>query len=69
MNKPLTVADLIAILSEYPPETPIFDGRGFDMRADLIRESKYDVWTDAPKDADGYETPGVGIGLAIGRKF
>jgi len=70
MSKPLTAADLIAILSEYPPETPIFDGKGFDMHAYLVREQTYDVWSDTPNlDAEGNETPGVGVGIAIGHKY
>lgn len=67
-TKPLTVATLIELLSEYPADTPIFDGRQHDMFARSISEMTYDDWEHATRTDDG-ETPAVGRALSIGPRF
>jgi len=68
MNKPLTTGDLIAMLQEYPTDTPVFDGRGYDLRASSVTEMKYDDWAKSTPSEDG-EIPGVGVGVSIGRRY
>lgn len=64
----MTKAELIALLAEYPDDTPVFDGKGYDLKPSQIGERKYDVWSD-DKNSKGWETPAVGIGIAIGPRF
>lgn len=72
-RKPVTTGDLIEFLQQFPPDTPVFDGRGFDLRWTSIDKRNYDDWdhTTTSKDEDGhvYETPGVAVGVSIGPKF
>jgi hypothetical protein len=62
------VRELIDLLAEYPDETPVFDGKGYDLSGHVIRDMKYDIWGVNP-DEDGYEVPAVGIGVAIGPRL
>jgi len=67
----MTTTELIALLQEYPDGTPVFDGRGYDLRASSVTEMKYDDWEHATRDPEdpAYEIPAVGIGISIGRRF
>lgn len=69
MSKPMTTADLIAILAEYPADTPLFDGRGRDLFASSVSEMKYDDWANSTVTEDDMELPAVGVGVSIGRRF
>lgn len=64
-NKPLTVADLIFLLSEYPDDAPVFDGRGRSLHATSVTEMTYDDWERAEATPDG-EVPARGVGVSIG---
>lgn len=66
----MTVADLVAHLREYPSDTPIVDGKGYDLRWSDIGTRAIDIWLGlADPDGDGYETPETGIAVSIGRRF
>jgi hypothetical protein len=67
----MTTTDLIALLAEYPEDTPVFDGRGFDLHASSVTEMAYDDWDHATRDPEdpAYEVPARGIGVSIGRRF
>lgn len=65
----MTKADLLAILAEYPDDTVICDGKGYELHARQVTEIKLDDWANSTKTDDGYEIPGVAIGISIGRKF
>lgn len=69
MHKTLTAADLIAILAEYPPETPILDGKGYDFKRYDITERAYDDWDHSTIDATDNLIPAVGRAIAIGPRF
>ncbi len=69
-HKPLTVGALIALLSEYPADTPILTGKGYDLFPSAIQETTFDDWAHAtPGDEPGYDIPAVGRALAIGPRF
>ncbi len=71
-HRPLTVSDLIAILSEFPADTPVFIGRDSDLRAHQVTETPYDDWQNATQETiDGaiYETPARGKAVHIGPRF
>ncbi len=72
-HRPLTVADLIAILSEFPADTPVFIGRDSDLRAHQVTETPYDDWEHSISavhdDGAIYETPAVGKAVHIGPRF
>ena len=65
----MTTSDLIAHLSEYPADTPVVDGQGYDLKWSAITERPIDVWLGVDIDSDGYETPETGIAVVIGRRF
>lgn len=69
----MTKAELVSILNDYPDDTPILTGRGYDLRRSSISEVKCDDWENATRsiDDDGhvYETPGVIVGVSIGPRF
>ena len=64
----MTKQQLIALLADYPDETPVFDGKGFDLKAYHVTSRAYDDWDHSTKSDEG-EIPGVGIGIAIGPRF
>lgn len=65
----MTVGELKALLDEYADDTPVFDGRGFDLKAHNITEMPFDDWAASTIADDGYEYPGRGIGVSIGPRF
>lgn len=69
----MTKQELIALLADYPDDTPIFDGRGYDLHATSIAERAYDDWEHATPyigdDGAEYETPAIGRGISIGPRF
>ena len=66
MNKPLTKADLLDILAEYPDDTLIVDRKGYSLFAHHIDEVKLDDWSTSTITDDG-EIPGVAIAVSIGK--
>lgn len=64
----MTTSELIAHLSEYPPDTPVVDGKGYDLKWSDISERNIDIWPNV-LDANTYESPEVGIAVSIGRRF
>lgn len=64
----MTVQELRDILNEYPADTPVIDGKGYEFRPTLIRPATVDVW-EGILDEDGNETPTVGIAVSLGRRF
>ncbi len=66
----MTKRDLLEALASYPDDTPLFDGRGYDLKPSSISERPYDIWSpESEKDVDGYETPTVGVGISIGPRL
>lgn len=65
----MTVGELKALLAEYTDDTPVFDGRGFDLHASSVSEQKFDDWAKSTRDDEGWEIPAVGVGVSIGRRF
>lgn len=64
----MTKADLIALLREYPDDTPVFDGRGFDLKPTSITPMKYDDWSNTEQTPDG-EIPATKVGISIGPRY
>lgn len=68
----MTISELINTLRGFYAEhgdIPVFDGRDYDFKLSSIRLTKCDDWDNAVKDDDGYETPAVGVAIAIGPRF
>jgi hypothetical protein len=65
----MTKAELLAALAEYPDDTPVFDGRGYDLRLSSVTPMNYDDWSQSTVDDEGWEVPAVGVGISIGRRF
>jgi hypothetical protein len=65
----MTKHELIELLADSPDDTPVFDGKGYDLKPSSISSQKYDDWANSTKDAEGWETPAVAIGISIGPRF
>ena len=65
----MTKRELLHVLAPYPDDTPILDGRKHDLHAHHIDEVKCDDWEHSTPTDDGYEIPGVVIGLSLGPRF
>ncbi len=64
----MTVGELRTILACYDDDTPVLDGKGYELPLHAVFPSTVDIWTDE-KDSEGYETPLVGVAVSIGRRF
>ena len=64
----MTVGELRAILDCYSDDTPVLDGKGYDLAFHNVNPTTVDVW-EGILDEDGNETPTVGRALSIGRRF
>lgn len=71
-HRPLTTSELIALLADYPADTPVFVGRDSDLRAHQVTETTYDDWEHSTSEViEGatYETPAKGTAVHIGPRF
>lgn len=64
----MTVGELRLILDCYDDDTPVLDGKGYDLPMTAVFPATVDIWSD-DKDSEGYETPTVGRAVSIGRRF
>lgn len=64
----MTIAELRAILEDYPDDAPVFHGNGRTLHTHQVTPDTCEWYTGA-KDADGYETPETRIALHIGARF
>lgn len=66
----MTKADLIALLADFPDDTPILDGRGQPFNASFVRETTWHDWqhTTTKTDADGraWEEPARKRAVTLG---
>ncbi len=68
----MTKAELVAFLSDFPDDTPILDGKHFDLQPHHLGETVYDDWQHSTSEViDGatYETPARGRAIRIGSRF
>ncbi len=64
----MTVGELRAILDCYDDDTPVLDGKGYDLSAMHVFPTTVDVWTGVVDENDNL-IPEVGRALSIGPRF
>ena len=63
----MTTGELIQLLETYPHDTPIVDGKGYDLRWKDIGERTID--TIIGTDEQGEPEYSIGKAVSIGRRF
>ncbi len=58
----MTVGELRTILACYDDDTPVLDGKGYDLPMRAVFPATVDIWTEA-------DEPEVGRAVSIGRRF